>query len=327
MSKNRLTDAFNNISDEYIREAHEEIKKKKSILSLFSCMNIGRLVIAAAVICLAVIIIPNFSRKSYESERIEAPMAGGGMYDSQGAYEIGEDFGSNAYHNTDKTELNVNRKLIVNGSMRADTLEFDRVMADLNAYVNDYGAYFQSSSVSQRYDGSRFFEAVIRIPSESYSEFIEGLKGSANVSYYSEEIDDITDVYSDLSARVTSLKAEESRVMEFYKDATGISELMEIEERLADIRYEIDSLETRIRNYDLQVDYSTLTLSINETRTYAQNNDSFLSRLSNEFLSGWISFTDGIEELLFLFVYYIFEIIAVAALGVIAYRWWKKRRG
>ncbi|MBR2577995.1 MAG: DUF4349 domain-containing protein, partial [Erysipelotrichaceae bacterium] len=179
--------------------------------------------------------------------------------------------------------------------------------------------YFQDSSIST--SGSyRYYNAVIRIPAESFAEFLNGVEASGNVTYYHENTKDITDTYSDISARVTSLKAEEAKVLEFYKDAESLDDLLRIESRLTDIRYEIDYLETQLKNFDLQVAYSTLTISIRETTTYTETNDSFWYRLANSFKYGWNDFVSGIEDFVLDVVYYLWNILLFAAIIFGAYK-------
>jgi len=41
-----------------------------------------------------------------------------------------------------------------------------------------------------------------------------------------------------------------------------------LEKRLSDIRYELESMESQLRLYDNQVDYSTVTISIDEVNQF-----------------------------------------------------------
>ena len=50
--------------------------------------------------------------------------------------------------------------------------------------------------------------------------------------------------------------------------AENVTELLEIQDYLTDVRYHIESLQSSLTNWDRQVSYSTISLSIEEVREY-----------------------------------------------------------
>ena len=46
--------------------------------------------------------------------------------------------------------------------------------------------------------------------------------------------------------------------------------IIALEERLSDIRYELESYESQLRLYDNQIEYSQVTLNINEVKRYTE---------------------------------------------------------
>ena len=46
--------------------------------------------------------------------------------------------------------------------------------------------------------------------------------------------------------------------------------IIALEERLSDIRYELESYESKLRLYDNQIEYSQVTLNINEVKRYTE---------------------------------------------------------
>ena len=217
------------------------------------------------------------------------------------------------------------KKIIVTGNLNVETLDFDNVLNILEANVKKYGGYIQGSSISSNRNDRRYYDACIRIPAESYNEFLNATKENVNVIFYSENTDDITEKYTDIQARINSLKAEEAKVLEFYDKANNLEELMSVESRLTDIRYEIDSLETKIKNYDLLVNYSTLNIGITETKVYTKTNDNFFSKLGLNFVNGWSNFVNVLQDIILGIVYnlWIVILVVVVIVGIVIYR--KKR--
>ncbi|MBO7677562.1 MAG: DUF4349 domain-containing protein [Erysipelotrichaceae bacterium] len=245
------------------------------------------------------------------------------MYEeAAGAYAANNSYDEQRTDNT----VTANKKLILTARMNVETKDLDELLGKLNETIGKYGAYFQSSTVNTSGNHTRQYDATIRIPSDQYSQFLEELKDSGNVSYYSEETKDITDSYTDLEARLKSLKAQEDKVLEFYDKAQTLEELMLVEERLSDIRYEIEYIEAQIKNYDLLVAYSTLTLHITETSTYTPTSTSFIERLGRAFKNGFQDFISTIEDILINLAYDIYTIVFLVLIVVAAIFIYKKIR-
>ena len=324
MKNNKLIDALGKIDNKYVKEAHE---KKKFV---FDFALVGKLATAALVLFLVVGVVPNMFRMGGASKPSDS-VATTESYDLKGEpaedynYSVAEEEGLALDSGTNTRVLEDNKKIIVTGNLNIETLDFDAVLNTLETNVKKYGGYIQSSSISSNRNDRRYYDACIRIPAESYNEFLNATKENVNVTYYNENIDDITEQYTDIEARIKSLKAEEEKVLEFYDKANNLEELMSVESRLTDIRYEVDSLETKIKNYDLLVNYSTLNIGITETKVYTKTNDNFFSKLGLNFVNGWSNFVNVLQDIILGIVYNLWVVILVAVVivGIVIYR--KKR--
>lgn len=326
MKKEKIIDALNDIDDKYIEEA----KQKKKFV--FDWAFVGKLLTGVVAVFLVVTIVPNLIKtgsglkngyaastaEAYIPMPEEAPAAAAQMADM--AYEeAGYSDGSLNYSNNRLSNPALqNKKLIVNGYMNVETANFDETIEILNRNVEEYGGYIQSSSINAYSANGRFFDATIRIPADKYQDFINKAKENGNVTYYNESVEDITETYSDLQARLKSLKSEEEKVLKFYDQATNLEELMSVEARLTDIRYQIDSIETNIKNYDLLVNYSTLNISIQETKVYTNTKTSFFSRIGMAFSNGFTNFVEAVQDLFVGIVYNIWTILIIAVVVIVA---------
>ena len=82
------------------------------------------------------------------------------------------------------------------------------------------------------------------------------------------------------------LIAERDRLMEYLESAETIEEMMTIEDHLTNIRYQIDSMESQLRTFDNQVDYSTVIIGITEVIEYTpivEEEESVWERISKGF--------------------------------------------
>ena len=94
-----------------------------------------------------------------------------------------------------------------------------------------------------------------------------------NVVSRSTDVADVTESYADTEARLKTLRLQEERLLEILSKATELSDVLELESRLSDVRYQIESYEATLRNYDSRVSYSTLYITLQEVVEYSIIND------------------------------------------------------
>ena len=161
-----------------------------------------------------------------------------------------------------------NRKLIRNISMNVETREFEALVEKVTQRTAFFGGYIEYSSTynGSNYSGSRTRTSTmtLRIPAAKMDEFLSEVAEASNVVQRDENVSDVTLNYVDMESHKNALKAQEDRLIEMMEKAETIEDLITLESRLGDIRYQIESMESQLRTYDNQVDYATLRLSITE---------------------------------------------------------------
>ena len=160
------------------------------------------------------------------------------------------------------------RKIIKNGSLDVETLDYDRFVSDLESEVAALGGYIESSSQygGQSYYGSstRSASYTVRVPSENYSAFMNKVGELATVTRTNEYIDDVTMKYIDIEARLAAYKAERDSFMELMEQAQTVDEILQIQSYLTDVNYQIESYTSQFNALKDQVSYSTVTISVSE---------------------------------------------------------------
>ncbi|MEG1270397.1 MAG: DUF4349 domain-containing protein [Ruthenibacterium sp.] len=174
-----------------------------------------------------------------------------------------------------------NRKIILNANLTVEALDFAKTRSEILAQIDAMGGYIQSSNQHGKNDGESICSAeiVARIPVQNYAEFLTATEKSGNVTYKQEYTDDVTDVYVDTEARLRALQTEETRLLELMKAAEKVEDLIAIETRLSEVRYETERYTATKRDMDQQIDYSTITVSIEEVKTFTETQDGFGARI------------------------------------------------
>lgn len=161
-------------------------------------------------------------------------------------------------------------KIIRSGYVDMETTSFDQTLSDLSAQAGTLGGYVESYNVSgSSYtdDAGRFSTLTVRIPADQFSAFTDSLSAYGNITHSEMFTEDVTSQYTDIEARLTSLRTQETRLLELLAQAEDVSDILEIEAQLSDVRYEIESLTGMQKNYDERIAYSTLTINIREVST------------------------------------------------------------
>lgn len=167
-------------------------------------------------------------------------------------------------------------KIIYSASATVETTDFDDTITKLEAMIAQYGGFVESSSVSgnnyssisRGYASRRSADYRIRIPSSSFSAVMTGLSTLGNVPYSNTYTENITSQYYDTQARLEAYRAQEQSLLEMMRSADTVSDLLEIQEQLSEVRYRIESLQSTLTNWDRQVSYSTISLSVLEVQEY-----------------------------------------------------------
>lgn len=191
------------------------------------------------------------------------------------------------------------RKWIITIDMYVETDDLDTLMtaldekiAQLDGYVEDQSLHNGSTYASRRYRNANL---TVRIPDEKVEQFTSEMQGIANVVSENLNREDITLQYVATSSRVTALETEEARLLELLAQAETMEDLLTIEARLTDVRYELENYASQLRLYDNQVDYATIYLNIEEVQEYTPVEEpTFLERIKNTFSDSLEGLGDGI---------------------------------
>lgn len=208
------------------------------------------------------------------------------VYDTaaQGSYDDG---GSITSENGIESVKETSRKLIKTVRLEMQTKEFDAVIDGLSKKVQEMEGYIEGSSVwgsSYYSSGTRSADYTVRIPANRLDEFVEVVSGLGNVTYKNEGVEDVTLQYVDVESRKKALETEQTRLMELLERAENLEDLLTIESRLSEVRYELENYGSRLRLLDNQIDYSTVYINISEVERVTQTGErTFFEEIADRF--------------------------------------------
>ena len=166
-----------------------------------------------------------------------------------------------------QTDLTQGRKLIRTVRLSAETEDYTAFMDGLKARVDQCGGYLESVDAST--SGSRPSASVtIRVPANRLNEMSDAIAQSTNILHRSESQEDVTLQYVDTESRVSALRTEQERLNELLAKAETLDDILSIEDRMAEVRYQLESAESRLRVLANQVDFATIYLDVRQVEVY-----------------------------------------------------------
>ena len=218
------------------------------------------------------------------------------------------------------------RKIINEGRAELETLEFETTVNSLYEMVTDKGGFVESQTIQGgRYNYSSLRQAsiVIRIPSDRFDEVMNAMESLGTVVQKSSSGTDITDQYADTESRVRNLKVQETRILELISKAEKLEEIVTLEARLSDLRYQIESYENSLKNFDRLLSFSRVSLSINEVQRITEVKPvpkTLGERITQAFDYAWTGLVEGSQDFAVWVVQNMFSLIFLLLAVLIVWR-------
>ena len=216
-------------------------------------------------------------------------------------------------------QLPQNRKWVITMNLSAETEDLDAALEAVLEQVSQLEGYVESQSVSGGKAGSgrhRYANLSIRVPADKVDGFVEEVSGLTNLVSSSRNVRDITLTYSDTEGRVKALETEQTRLLELMEQAENMSDLLEIEARLTEVRYQLESYASTLRLYDNQVDYATVSLYITEVEKYTPVEEpGFFQRITGGLAESIVNLGETIVECIVWLIVNLPYLIVLGLLG------------
>ncbi len=203
--------------------------------------------------------------------------AGGEFAAKENYYDAGEDYTYAAADSLSSPNATgdvapvTSQKLIRTVKLEAETEDMDALLADVEGRIASLGGYVENRNVYNGGAGSRRNRnatMVVRIPADQLDGFVQQVSGVSNIISHSENTKDVTLSYVATESRVTALQTEEARLLELLAEAKDLKDLLTLEEKLTDVRTELEQHKSQLKLYDNLVSYATVNLSITEVVEY-----------------------------------------------------------
>ena len=180
------------------------------------------------------------------------------------------------------------RKLIKNGRLGFQTDDLTSTHQRVLELAKKFNAYIASDETVKSRE-QVVHNITIRVPAKDFDELVGKIgEGIKEFDYKDISVRDVTAEFLDVEARIKTKKELENRYIAILQKANTVATMLEVEEKLGEVRGEIESIQGRLKYLKNQVAYSTLEVSFYKEFPY--EGDGFGRRIANSFGQGWQGF-------------------------------------
>ncbi len=162
----------------------------------------------------------------------------------------------------------IDRKIIQNAEMTIESDKPNEGQQKIGLIAEKHGGFVviseskQNEAVSQTV-ASTVVNVVVRVPAQKFQATLDEISAvGGRILHRKSSGLDVTEEYIDLEARIRTKRALETQFLEIMKQARKISDAMEVQTQLAEVRTEIERLEGRRRFLENQSALSTIKVTL-----------------------------------------------------------------
>ncbi|MGI6145056.1 MAG: DUF4349 domain-containing protein [Clostridia bacterium] len=162
----------------------------------------------------------------------------------------------------DKT---IERKLIKNAEIYLQVDDYDTAINSLKEQVVSLEGYITNETANAvDSKGTKRGSLQIRIPQYSFEDFLIGIKNFGKLKNSHIYSQDVTEEYIDVESRLKTMRTKEERLLNILTQSGNLSDILAVENELANTRAQLESLEGRMRYLNNQTEYSTVNISVEQ---------------------------------------------------------------
>lgn len=155
------------------------------------------------------------------------------------------------------------RMVIYNGYISLETRDIAGTLDRIRSLAERCGGYVAGTSRST-FGNQATADITIRIPQDKFRTSIQEIETYGKVLDERTTSEDVTERYIDMKARLKNLQIEEQSLSELLTKAKTIDEILRVEQELARVRGEVDSLQGQINYIERNVAMSLITVNLRE---------------------------------------------------------------
>lgn len=219
---------------------------------------------------------------------------------------------------------NIDKKIIKTAYLSIEVASYESSRKQIEVLLKEQNAYVSNENL-QNTDYQITNNINIKVPADKFEKLLAEIsKLAKRVDYQNIEMQDVTEEYIDVESRLNNSRKVEQTYLKLLRRTNSIEDILKIEQKLGEIRTEIESTQGRLKYLNQQVSFSSINLNIYQKLEYKyipEKSEGFFQRLVKSLDLGW----KGIVTFL-LFLIRLWPLWFIAAAGWYGWTYYVKLR-
>ncbi|SFJ64981.1 protein of unknown function [Halobacillus dabanensis] len=221
------------------------------------------------------------------------------------------------------------RMMIYEAHIDLETEDYDQFQKNLQEQMNSFEAYMVETNINKTGNGTRQGHIRIRVPQQNFQSLLSGFENiSDNIKSRNINSRDVTKSYVDFESRLKAKEEIEARLLSFLEDASATEDLIKISQDLERVQADIESIKGEMNYLENQSDFSTITLSITETKVVIdgveQQNLNTWEKTKQAFFNSINGIVSLVSWITIVILGYSPFLIPLLVIGL--FIWWQKKK-
>lgn len=185
--------------------------------------------------------------------------------------------------------------------------DFGASRSVLDGILARHRGYPAQLMVSTPENAPRNLQATLRIPAPELPSAVADLKNLGRVENESQSGEEVTPQHTDLAARLKNSRETEERLRAILEQRTGkVTDVLQVEEQIAQVRGEIERLEAEQQALEHRVDFASVELQLSEEYKAQLNPPaaSVSTRIHNALVAGYRNAAETVLRIVLFFAEY-----------------------
>ena len=165
----------------------------------------------------------------------------------------------------------IQREIAYNASVGITVNDVEKAKNAVDDKLKEFNGFIERSSESYSDNEISYYYVVYRIPTESFNEFISFLSENNNVTSKKISTVDYTDEHVNLRAQREALEGKKAMLNDLLlNEKITASDKIAVISEISDVDVQIKIIDISLSDYQKEVNYSTVTLSINPNPSFLE---------------------------------------------------------
>lgn len=168
----------------------------------------------------------------------------------------------------------VSKKIIKEGDLSFETGNLKATHQKITNALTKLGGYVEEEKEeNNEYSKRKNYVLNVRIPAQNFENFLSNVSNEADrIESKNIRVKDVTTRYIDITTRLKNKQLLENRYKELLQKSGKMSDILEIEDKLNEIRTDIETTQGELNYLNKQIAYSSLNITF-FTQYKSENND------------------------------------------------------